>query len=523
MSGSKKKRRKWLWVVIIPVLAILALAYIRAQAMARRQAIVNYTSYTARTGAIEVSVTGTGSLIAVKTTRDVLLPAGVTPADVPFEAGDTVRAGDTLAAFDHGLLLAAIGTAQDQLEALDARLAAASGRNASQYIKASLPGRVKQVYIADGSDITRVMADSGALMVLSVDGKMSVSFAPDANSKLAVGTVVIVTLPDTKHKDGEVRFLSPDFCVVTLDDDGPQVGDRAVVSLPDGTLLGVGSLAVSRPVAVTFPAGIVESVLKNLDDPVEKGNSLIKLRDTAPAGDYEQIYQDRLAKARQLNALLSLSATNLLLAPADGKITDVYLSAGKLAGTAAEQDMTAFTLEISTLIRLVAAVDEQDILRLAVGQTAAITLDALSGQSLTGTIAEIADEGAAGQDVTTYDVTIDLSDTARLKAGMHASAAIVTQRKEAIVIIPVEALQETGGKQFVFVGTAPDSLSLGEKRLIETGISDGRYVEVTRGLQAGEQINYVYSTGTAATSVLPFGSRRINNITNPGSSPASGN
>ena len=522
MSGNRKKKRKWLWVLIVPVLVIVALGYFRMQNRARLTVATNIASFTAEMGTIEVTVTGTGSLTADTATQEIRILSGITPADVMKEEGDAVKAGEVIASLD-GSLLGLIGTTQDNLQALDTQLAAAGTRNVSQYIKAAIEGRIKQVYTKAGDYVPDVMADSGALMILSIDGKMNVSFTPETTVLPAIGGIVTVTLPDGSRKEGEVLSLSPDLCVVTLDDKDPREGDNAVVSLADGTVFGTGILKINRPVAVTAITGVVESTLKGIDDYVAKGTSLIKLTETAPADNYEQLYWDRMEQAERLASLLRLARENNITSPFDGTVTEVLISSGKAAGTSADNDFLAFTVETSRTLRLVVAVDEQDILQLAPGQAAAITLSALPGKTLAGTITEIADEGVPGQDVTAYDVTIDFSGGDLLKAGMNASAEIVTRRKEGIVIIPMEALQEASGKQFVYVGTSPDNTTLGEMRLVTTGISDGRMVEITQGLTAGEQVNYIYSNGTpAAAGIMSFGTRRLNN-SNPGSSPASGN
>ena len=100
-----------------------------------------------------------------------------------------------------------------------------------------------------------------------------------------------------------------------------------------------------------------------------------------------------------------------------------------------------------------------------------------------------------------------------MKVGMNASATISIEKRDNIIKIPLEALQESGKEQFVYVGTAISETSLGEKRTVTTGISDGEFVEITSGLTAGETINYVYTSGTTTSAAAtPFGGGAMRNI-----------
>ena len=156
------------------------------------------------------------------------------------------------------------------------------------------------------------------------------------------------------------------------------------------------------------------------------------------------------------------------------------------------------------------AIDELDILSLEIGQRADITLDALAGQSFEGRITEISDEGIVSQGVTTYAVTLSVTSDASMRVGMNASASITIDKKDNVTLIPLKALQESGGEQFVYVGTVGNETSPGEKRIVTTGISDGESVEITSGLTAGENISYIYTSGTEDSTVTsPFGGGRM--------------
>jgi cobalt-zinc-cadmium efflux system membrane fusion protein len=73
-----------------------------------------------------------------------------------------------------------------------------------------------------------------------------------------------------------------------------------------------------------------------------------------------------------------------------------------------------------------------------------------------------------------------------LKPGLFVDGEIVTGEVDAAVAVKATALQTHEGKTVVF---AADKAGGFEPREIETGARDDEWVEITRGLQAGE--NYV--------------------------------
>jgi multidrug efflux pump subunit AcrA (membrane-fusion protein) len=186
--------------------------------------------------------------------------------------------------------------------------------------------------------------------------------------------------------------------------------------------------------------------------------------------------------------------------------------------------MTAFTIKTGSKMELRAEIDELDILSLALGQKAGITLDALPDQTFEGIITEISDTGTVSSGVTTYEVTLSVAADLSMKVGMNASATIIIEKRENIVKIPLEALQESGKEQFVYVGTATGEISLSEKRTVTTGISDGEFVEITKGLAAGEKINYIYTSGTQTSAgVSPFGGGGMGGGNMGGNASSAGN
>ncbi|MFH0777830.1 MAG: HlyD family efflux transporter periplasmic adaptor subunit [Candidatus Eisenbacteria bacterium] len=136
--------------------------------------------------------------------------------------------------------------------------------------------------------------------------------------------------------------------------------------------------------------------------------------------------------------------------------------------------------------RLVArvAVDEADIGRIRPGQNTVIVLDAFPDQRVRANVTKISREGSLVSGVVEYAVLVEPFEVPRHWAsGMTANVEFVVEKKEGILLIPRSALVEQDGGSFVRILAEGPT-----RRRIEVGITDGKLVEVSRGLSEGEAI-----------------------------------
>ncbi|GAA3330450.1 hypothetical protein GCM10020331_083060 [Ectobacillus funiculus] len=66
-------------------------------------------------------------------------------------------------------------------------------------------------------------------------------------------------------------------------------------------------------------------------------------------------------------------------------------------------------------LQVVVGVDELDISKVAVGQTATVAVSAFEDTDYTGTVTAVANEGTASNGVSTFDVTVHLDKSDNLK------------------------------------------------------------------------------------------------------------
>lgn len=136
-----------------------------------------------------------------------------------------------------------------------------------------------------------------------------------------------------------------------------------------------------------------------------------------------------------------------LTSPIDGTVTAVNITAGEQAKTGAELFVINDYQKLSVKIQ----VDELDIPSVKEGMKATVQVDALPDQTFEGTVSDIADEGTASGGVSLFDVTIALNDSEGVRVGMSAEATIITEEKQDVLTLPIEAVQQRGGRYVVLL------------------------------------------------------------------------
>jgi RND family efflux transporter MFP subunit len=123
-------------------------------------------------------------------------------------------------------------------------------------------------------------------------------------------------------------------------------------------------------------------------------------------------------------------------------------------------------------------VNEEDIPRVAIGQTVLFRTDAFPGRSLEGKVREIT---LIGDPIAkTYRIKVALPGDTPLLPGMSVEANVLTRQKEGALLIPADAVS---GSSVLVVEDGRV-----HRRTIEVGIRGARAVEVVSGLKQGEHV-----------------------------------
>jgi len=247
-----------------------------------------------------------------------------------------------------------------------------------------------------------------------------------------------------------------------------------------------------------------KNTLANADRAIlESEASFAKLRGGA---DILDIQSSELALQQRKNALLD----------AKEKLVDYFMYA-PFAGTIAKLNVkrsdavTSGTLAATLITKQKIAeisLNEVDVSKIKVGQKTTLTFDAVSGLSIAGSVAEVDTVGTVSQGVVTYTVKIgfDTQDD-RIKPGMSVSAAIITDVKQDVLIVPQSSVKSQGDTYYVEIFDSPlasdgdiqgtTSSVLPQRRIVGVGISNDTSSEIIFGLKEGDQV--VSRTITATT------------------------
>ena len=207
-------------------------------------------------------------------------------------------------------------------------------------------------------------------------------------------------------------------------------------------------------------------------------------------------------------------------------------------------DMSVVTSEVK--------VDETDIVNVHIGQDADVTIDAIPGKVFKGKVTEIGSQAVlrssglattqtttSNQEAKDFKVVITLaSPPENLRPGLSTTAKIKTAEKKDVVAIPIQALAvrsrkdlaeaaKNHGKESSVTLAAPPPADPGDPkkdeiqgvfvvngkkalfRPVETGISGVTDIEITKGLQPGDEI--VIGSYKALRTLKPEASVKVDN------------
>lgn len=170
-------------------------------------------------------------------------------------------------------------------------------------------------------------------------------------------------------------------------------------------------------------------------------------------------------------------------------------------------------------------VDELDVMSVAVGQEVDVTADAFDNQSFSGVVTNISLESTTSGGVTQYPVTVRIDEVGDLLPGMNVTGEIIIEKVENVLAVTSDALQR-GDVVYVLDETvleAQGDIPAGFRAVsVETGLTDGDYIEIISGLTGEEEI-YTSRNSTAITNtMMPGGSFDFNMNGAGGSFPSGG-
>lgn len=220
--------------------------------------------------------------------------------------------------------------------------------------------------------------------------------------------------------------------------------------------------------------------------------------DTARSGlaQAEAAVQSAAANVALARAAVSSVRTDLerteIRSPIDGVVLTRSVEPGQAVAATFAPPVLFVLAESLRRMRLVLAVDEADIGRVAIDQGVRFTVDAFPRQSFTGRVTAVHNAPRTVQGVVSYDVIVEVDNAELLlRPGMTASADIVVDRRTRVVLVPNAALRFTpagaaegeGDRVFVLRDGEPAPVR------VRIGLTDGRSTELVDGeLEPGARV-----------------------------------
>lgn len=204
-----------------------------------------------------------------------------------------------------------------------------------------------------------------------------------------------------------------------------------------------------------------------------------------------------VAKGKLIQATSTLErarerlSESIVRAPIDGIILQKYVEEGQIIASGVSNVSGGTPIADIADMRSVyieAGIDEIDIGKISIGQSAAVVAEAYPSLKFQGKIVRIAPEAKVEQNVTLFDVIVEVQNTdGKLKSGMNTTIEITIVRKEDVLLAPVMAFQmerEEGApanQRTVLLKEGGDYVP----HQVTIGLSNFKDAEILSGLEPG--------------------------------------
>jgi RND family efflux transporter MFP subunit len=189
-----------------------------------------------------------------------------------------------------------------------------------------------------------------------------------------------------------------------------------------------------------------------------------------------------------------------ITAPFDGVVTQRYANLGTLlqAGTnSSTQAMALVRLSEEDKYRLVIPVPESYVAYIKIGDPVNVRVPTLD-ESFPGRVARFSFD--VTDTTRTMHTEVDVPNPRGvLLPGVYAEATLTLDRKGDALVVPLQAVNQSGGHSIVTVVNSEDHV---EERPIVLGVQTDNYAEVTNGLKEGEDVVIGDTSGLKAGELV---------------------
>jgi HlyD family secretion protein len=220
----------------------------------------------------------------------------------------------------------------------------------------------------------------------------------------------------------------------------------------------------------------------------QQAQTLAALRAGNRAEDIAQAQAQVQAAQGALQSIQSQLTDTQVTSPFDGVVLKKYADIGSFVSpslSGGSSSSSSILMMASDRLQVVVNLSEAQIAQVRLGQVVTIKADAVPGQKFTGKVAQIAPQATVSQNVTSFEVRVDISGATALKVGMNVDAEFAVGELANALFLPNAAIVRQATGTGVYIMGA-------DRKPVWQAIRTGRTVagqtEVQSGLQGNELV-----------------------------------
>lgn len=248
--------------------------------------------------------------------------------------------------------------------------------------------------------------------------------------------------------------------------------DRAIESAKVG--VEQAELAVSNTEALLEAGAAAEQDLTKAKQALTQAQAGVAQAEAQQSASLAQIQ----ASMDQINKQASLGTVT---APCSGTVTTVNVDRGGMASSA----QPSVVIAENGAVEVQVSVAEDVFTGIKVGDTASVTVSAVSKESMNGTVSTL--PAAANAQTNLYDVSVSLPSGTKPPIGAFATVTFYTDRRASTISVPTESiLTGNNNEQYVFTVNADGTAAT--RVTVTTGLVTKDSTEIVSGLKAGDRV-----------------------------------
>ena len=253
------------------------------------------------------------------------------------------------------------------------------------------------------------------------------------------------------------------------------------------------------------PLSIQRSIQDSKEDVLNAERSIeeleLSLAELKAGSDELDIRAKEITIQQKEDALLDAKEdlrNHYIYAPFDGVVAGINVDRGD---SVSPNNVVATLITQQKIAEI--SLNEVDIAKVKIGQRATLTFDALLELSISGEIIEVDVVGTVTQGVVSYGVKIALdTEEEQIKPGMSATADIITDVKQDVLVLPNSTIKSKGDFYYVELIEADErfkqQLSANvsgiilpkppQTQAVEVGLSNDLFTEIISGISEGNMV-----------------------------------